>query len=150
MTATAIAAFVRLYQGATTYESWQNFFIDKTVNGYEFKSFDVGEISMNRTADEGGTTLTLPATAELLALFERALEQNWLADIVLYEFSIAGGLPIDLTGAVEVAKFLGEVVTMTTNLVELQVMLGTAMDAISGEIPGRRITTSLVGRLPTL
>ena len=27
--------------------------------------------------------------------------------------------------------------------------LGAAIDAISGEIPGRRVTTSLVGRLPT-
>ena len=120
------------------------------MSGYAFKNFDVGDVSMNRTADEGGTTLTMAARSDDLSLFERALEQNWLADITLYELDIAGGMPSDLAGAVEVAKFLGEVVTMSTNLTEIQVKLGTAMDAISGEIPGRRITTSLVGRLPTL
>ena len=38
---------------------------------------------------------------------------------------------------------------MHTDLVELSVELGAAIDAVSGDIPGRKITTSLVGRLPS-
>ena len=37
-----------------------------------------------------------------------------------------------------------------TDLAHNPVELGAAIDAVSGEIPGRKITTSLVGRLPTL
>ena len=44
-----------------------------------------------------------------------------------------------------VAQFVGEVVSMQTDLTTIEVELGAAMDAISGDIPGRKITTSLVG-----
>ena len=39
---------------------------------------------------------------------------------------------------------------MQTDLVKITAELGAAIDAITGDIPGRKITTSLVGRLPTL
>jgi len=39
---------------------------------------------------------------------------------------------------------------MQTDLTTIQAEIGAAMDAISGDIPGRKITTSLVGRLPSL
>ena len=49
-----------------------------------------------------------------------------------------------------VARFVGEVMGMQTDLVTIEAELGAAVDAISGDIPGRKITTSLVGRLPVL
>ena len=49
-----------------------------------------------------------------------------------------------------IAQFVGEVNAMQTDLTTIEVELGAAMDAISGDIPGRKITTSLVGRLPSL
>ena len=49
-----------------------------------------------------------------------------------------------------IAQFVGELMGMDTDLTRINVALGAAMDAISGDIPGRKITTSLVGRLPSL
>ena len=59
-------------------------------------------------------------------------------------------LPTGLGPATVIARFIGEVMTMHTDLIELSVELGASIDAVSGDIPGRKITTSLVGRLPSL
>lgn len=148
---TATAIFVRFYDSANVDQArWQNFFVDNTVDGYVFRSFNSSDMLMNRTADEGGLTITMPATSDYLSFFSKAIEEAYLADIVLYEMEVTSGMPTDLTTASIVGRFVGEVIAMETNLTKLAVELGTAMDAVSGEIPGRRITTSLVGRLPTL
>lgn len=148
---TATAIFIRFYDSANVDQArWQNFFVDNTVDGYVFRSFNSSDMLMNRTADEGGLTITMPATSDYLSFFSKAIEEAYLADIVLYEMEVTSGMPTDLTTASIVGRFVGEVIAMETNLTKLAVELGTAMDAVSGEIPGRRITTSLVGRLPTL
>ena len=147
---TAIAAFLQFYSGSTVHGSWQNFFIDKTVSGYVFTSFDVSEIMLNRSADEGGGKVSMAATDNHLGFLETAITNEYLARITLYEMPVSSSLPTDLSSATVVARFVGEVMGMQTDLVTIQAELGAAIDAISGEIPGRKITTSLVGRLPTL
>ena len=147
---TAIAAFLQFYSGNTVHGSWQNFFVDKTVSGYAFTSFDVSEIMLNRSADEGGVTVSMAATDNHLGFLETAISSEYLARITLYEMPVSSSLPTDLSNATVVARFVGEVMGMQTDLVTIQAEIGAAIDAISGEIPGRKITTSLVGRLPTL
>lgn len=153
---TAIAAFLRVYDHTPpagddgTRLLWQNFFIGKAVDGYTYQSFDVADIVMNRSADEGGISITLPALSIHLDFFIAAIESEQLADIRLYEMDASTSMPTDLTSAVLVSRFVGEVIALSTNLTEIQIELGAAIDAVSGEIPGRRVTTSVVGRLPTL
>ena len=147
---TAIAAFLQFYSGDTVHGSWQNFFVNKTVSGYAFTSFDVSEIMLNRSADEGGVTVSMAATDNHLGFLETAISSEYLARITLYEMPVSSSLPTDLSNATVVARFVGEVMGMQTDLVTIQAEIGAAIDAISGEIPGRKITTSLVGRLPTL
>ena len=147
---TAIAAFLQFYKDNTVYGSWQNFFVNKTVSGHIFISFDTSEIMLNRSADEGGVTISLPATSNHLGFLETAIGGEYLARITLYEMPVTSGLPTDLSNATVVAQFVGEVMGMQTDLVAIQAELGAAIDAITGDIPGRKITTSLVGRLPTL
>ena len=148
---TATAIFLRFYDSANVDQGkWQNFFVDKTIDGYVFRSFNSSDMQINRTADEGGLTITLPATANDLSFFEQGLGSGYLADIVLYEIPVTAGMPTGLTSAAIVARFVGELIGMSTDLTKLSVELGAAIDAVSGEIPGRRITTSLVGRLTTL
>ena len=147
---TAIAAFLQFYNGNTVHGSWQNFFVDKTVSGHTFVSFDTSEILINRTADEGGITLSMAATSNHLGFLETAISSEYLARITLYEMPVSSSIPTDLSSATVVARFIGEVTTMQTDLITIGAEIGAAIDAISGEIPGRKITTSLVGRLPTL
>jgi hypothetical protein len=92
----------------------------------------------------------MAATDNHLGFLETAISSEYLARITLYEMPVSTSLPTDLSNATVIAQFVGEVMGMQTDLVTIQAELGAAIDAISGDIPGRKITTSLVGRLPTL
>ena len=73
-----------------------------------------------------------------------------MIEIQLYELSLANGMPTDIGSGTQVARFVGEVIAMSCDLVTLTVELGAGIDAVSEDIPGRKFTTSLVGRLPVL
>lgn len=150
MTTYAIAARVRFYDNNVTKAQWQNFWIGSTVDGFASKSFNTSEILLNRTADEGGITLQLPTLADDIAFVLNAIEKEYLADVQLYEQKLTSEMPTSFGQMAMIARFVGEVQSMQMNLTSMTVEIGSAVDAINGEIPGRRITTSLVGRLPSL
>ena len=152
----AIAVFLRVYDHSPaagddgTRLKWQNFFVGKTIDGFLFEPFDVSDITINRTADEGGLTMQMPALALHLDFFLNSIEADRLAEVWIYEMDVTTSMPTDISGAVLVARFVGEIISLSTDLTEIQLELGASIDAVSGEIPGRRVTTSVVGRLPTL
>jgi hypothetical protein len=59
-------------------------------------------------------------------------------------------MPTDLAAGAMVARFIGEAVEMSCDLTTLSVTVGAGIDAVTEDIPGRKFTTSLVGRLPVL
>ena len=153
---TAIAAFLRVYDHSPippddgTRKLWQNFFVGKTVNGHLFEPFEISDVIMNRTADEGGISLTCSPLQQNLDFFVASMEAERLLAIELYEMTVDGEIPTDISGGMLIARFVGEIIALQTDLLSIQVEVGAAIDAVSGEIPGRRVTTSVVGRLPTL
>ena len=147
---TAIAAFLQFYSGSTIHGSWQNFFVNKNVSGHTYVNFDISEILLNRTADEGGITIKMAATDSHLSFLQTGISNEYLARVTLYEMPVSSDMPTDLSNATAIARFIGEVMGLQTDLVTIEAELGAAVDAISGDIPGRKITTSLVGRLPSL
>lgn len=155
MSSFAIAASVRFYQNTETKALWQNFWKDAPltlpgVDQYIAKSFNTSAILLNRTADEGGITLTMPALADDMAFLLTAIEKEYLADVQLFEQQLVDKIPANFEEMTLIGRFIGEVQSMQMNLSTLSLEIGSAMDAVNGEIPGRRITTSLVGRLPSL
>ena len=94
--------------------------------------------------------MRMAATDNHLGFLETAIGGEYLGRITLYEMPVSSGMPTDLSNATVIARFVGEVMGMQTDLVTIEAELGAAVDAISGDIPGRKITTSLVGRLPSL
>jgi hypothetical protein len=145
---TAIAIGLQFYKDNVNFAYWQNFWVDQNINGVVYVNFTVGDILMNRTADEGGISLSMPATKDHLDFFETAIANEYLCLVQVLEMP-AGGIN-DPAQSTVIAQFVGEVVGMQTDLTTIEVALGAAVDAISGDIPGRKITTSLVGRLPSL
>ena len=133
-----------------TRKLWQNFFVGKTVNGHLFEPFEISDVIMNRTADEGGISLTCSPLQQNLDFFVASMEAERLLAIELYEMTVDGEIPTDISGGMLIARFVGEIIALQTDLLSIQVEVGAAIDAVSGEIPGRRVTTSVVGRLPTL
>lgn len=148
---TAIAVILKFYKDGVNHAFWQNFWVNETIGPatqFAFVNFNVGDILMNRTADEGGITMSLPATKAHLNFLETAIANEYLCWVQVIEMPV--GATYDVAAGTLVAQFVGEVVSMQTDLTTIEVELGAAMDAISGDIPGRKITTSLVGRLPSL
>lgn len=146
----AIAAQVRFYSNGKTHAQWQNFWVDKTVDGFVYVCFSSTDILMNRTADEGGITLSLPSLKDHLDFLVGAIEGEYLAEVKLYEKEVSSSLPSGFGGMQLVARFIGEVQGIQMGLTTMSVTLGAGIDAVNGEIPGRKMTTSLIGRLPTL
>ena len=148
--ATALAIRVKFYQGNDVKARWQNFWMQSTIDGYSPKSFQTSEILLNRSADEGGITIRMPALADDMNFFLAAIEGEYLADVRMYEQEVTNEMPVSFGSMALVGRFVGEVQTMQMTISDLTVAVGAALDAINGDIPGRRITTSLVGRLPIL
>jgi hypothetical protein len=149
MAEVALAQFVRFYDTTGDRVKWQNFFVGEVVQGHEFRDFRATSILVNRSASEGGITIEFPALEEVLSLMDQAIAYGWLVDTKVYQLS-RGGSGWTLSGATVVAQFFGEVIGVQTDLSTLSVELGLGLDAITGQIPGRKMTSSLVGRLPTL
>jgi hypothetical protein len=153
---TAIATFLRVYDHSPvppddgTRKLWQNFFVGKTINGHTFEPFEISDVIMNRTADEGGISLTCSPLQQNLDFFVASMEAERLLQVELYEMTVDSQLPTDISGGTLIARFVGEIIALQTDLTSIEVEVGAAIDAVSGEIPGRRVTTSVVGRLPTL
>ena len=105
---TAIAVRLKFYKDGVTHGQWQNFWVDQTIDGYAFVNFNVGDILMNRTADEGGVNLSVPATLAHLQLFETAISNEHLCLIEVLEMPAGGSY--DPAQSTLVAKFVGEVV----------------------------------------
>lgn len=150
MTQLAMATTLRFFAGNTDVFKWQNFWVDKEVGGFSFHQFQTSDIYFNRTVDEGGLTLEMALTQQNLDYMEAAINEAFLIEIEIYEFNVDSGMPTDLAAGTMVARFIGEAVEMGCDLTTLSVTVGAGIDAVTEDIPGRKFTTSLVGRLPVL
>jgi hypothetical protein len=140
--AQGIASYVRFHSGGTVHAFWQNFYVGQTSHGAAFKSFDAGTAVVTRTADEASSSLRFAAEPSMIAFVEAALQGQYLVDLELY--TVDGG------GRTLVSAFLGEVVGANTDAVAITIELGLALDALTAQIPGRRMTTALIGNVPKL
>ena len=150
MTQLAIATTLRFFAGNTDVFKWQNFFVDKTVDGFAFHSFQTSDVILNRTVDEGGMSIELAMTQSNLTYMEAAINEGFLIEIQVYELPVDDGIPADLATGQIVARFVGEATEMSCDLTMITMTIGAAIDAVTEDIPGRKFTTSLVGRLPIL
>ena len=145
----SIAQRIRIYKGSTTYAQWQNYFVGKTVSNYQFQPFGVSTIQVNRSADEGGITIEGPSSTQFLNQFTKAVNDQHIVYVELLQMT-DGATATDFSSFHVVAAFTGVALTMTNNLTQTRLSIGAAINAISGDVPGRKMTSSLVGVLPTL
>ena len=150
MTQLAIATTLRFFAGNTDVFRWQNFFVDKTVDGFNYHTFQTSDVILNRTVDEGGMSIEMAMTQSNLTYMEAAINEAFLIEIEVYELSVENGMPTDLATGQLVARFVGEATEMSLDLTTISVTIGAAIDAVTEDVPGRKFTTSLVGRLPVL
>ena len=87
----------------------------------------------------------MPATKGHLDFFETAIANEYLCQNYAFEMPVP---LLTLQRRQQQCRCVcGEVMGMQTDLTTIDVALGAAIDAVSGDIPGRKITTSLVGEV---
>ena len=119
------------------------------IGNYEYQPFGVSTIQVNRSADEGGITIEGPSSTRFLNQFTRAVNGQHIVYVELLQMT-NGATATNFNNFHVVAAFTGVALTMTNNLTQTRLSVGAAINAISGDVPGRKMTSSLVGVLPTL
>ena len=149
--ARAQAQYLRIYEGAFTHRRWQNGYINSTVawagGSWSFLDFDCDGLIDGADSDEGGLSVTLPATPEAIAEVEAALALTRLVELSVYEFDELqpGATIAPLPDQVLVASHIGEVVGASGVMESLTIEIGTSLTPIGAQIPPRMFTSRLVG-----
>lgn len=143
--------FLRVFDGSTTYQRWQNHYIQQSVTlsgaTWNWLPFDVDGFTEGQTGDEGGMTVTLPGTALVIAEVEKALREARLVEISMYEFDVLedGATAGPLADQDLIASYVGEVVGAGGSFESIRLELGSSLSPVGAQVPPRTFTTRLIG-----
>ena len=147
--ARAQAQYLRIFDEATTYERWQNYYINATVvsggQSWSFLGFDVDGFTAGQTGDEGGVSVTLPATAFVMDTVADALRNGRLVELSMYEFDTLDGNDAPQAGQELIASYIGEVVGAGGPFESIRLELGSSLAPVGAQVPPRKYTSRLVG-----
>jgi len=122
---------------------FQNYAINQNINGYLFLPFSFGGAVATLQGDNLDTTLQFANKDITRSWVTEALSAVWVAKVttVLWEPS---------TGQVQrnLYQYWGSCASGGWNETAIQVNLNSVLDAIQGNIPGRRLHRWLVGSIP--
>ena len=147
--ARAQAQYLRLFNGSTTYQRWQSYYVGQAVtwNGgsWLYQQFDCDGITAGQGSTEAALSVTLPATQFVVDQVERALREAWLVELSMYEFDPTINNTMPQSAQVLVAAFTGEVVSASGTLTGITISLGSSLSPVGAQIPPRQFTTRLIG-----
>jgi hypothetical protein len=147
--ARAQAQYLSLSSGDTVYDRWQNYYVNASVvwdgGTWQWLPFDADGFVEGQTGDEGGITVTLPATALVMREVDAAIRAAWLAELQVYEFDLFDGNDAPQSGQDLVASFIGEVVGASGGFESITLELGSGLAPVGAQVPPRTCTTRLVG-----
>jgi len=147
----AQSQFLRIYDAAgITYQRWQNTYSNVIVSwdsaSWVYVGFTASGVASGFTGDEGGITLTLPATGVVVQAVDLAMEQARLFEVRTYEFDpVADGVSSPPAGQTLIATFLGEIVNASEKDFEFTLQLGSSLSPIGAQFPPRTLTNNLIG-----
>ena len=147
----AQSQFLRIYDAAgITYQRWQNTYSNVIVSwdsaSWVYVGFTASGVASGDTGDEGGITLTLPATGVVVQAVDLAMEQARLFEVRTYEFDpVADGVSSPPAGQTLIATFLGEIVNASEKDFEFTLQLGSSLSPIGAQFPPRTLTNNLIG-----
>jgi len=146
MSTIAQAQFLRIYTPAgSTLHRWQSYYTTSTVSldGGEWipQGFESSGITAGQTGDEGGVTLTLPATPRVGDAVFAAVAGQHLFELTVYQFT-----PGAFNERTIAAAFTGSIVNSSSTITALTLELGSALEPVGAQIPPRTMTTRLIGK----
>lgn len=139
-----VAQFLRIYEGATTYGRWQNFWPTYTVDQYGFGVFEVASIDSTLGGAEVTTTVTFGFDAANRDLLMAAVAAGQLVEIKLYSFTpTADGSP---PGSKTLyAQHEGQALQLSESSESMVLTVGDSLSPSRPQVPPRVYTTALVG-----
>lgn len=147
----ARSQYLRVFDVAgATYQRWQSYHAWTTVTWdgatWIYQPFQADGFTAGLTGDEGAISITAPATPLVVQVVKRALAQDHLLELRLYQFDPAGG---DITPPAEqelIATFTGQIVNASETLTEITLELGSSLSPVGAQIPPRTMATRLIGQ----
>lgn len=130
----------------------QNFYINQSVDyegkSYRFVPFSFSGVTVNRTGDNLEASLLFPNNEITRCWADSAIRQRWLVtvDVVALEADAPGEATEEKH---LVHTYIGQVVTGAWKSAQLELALGSVLDAVGADVPRRNLTQDFVGRLPS-
>ena len=141
--------YLRIFDEGGSYQLWQNYYINATVvrggDVWSFLSFDVDGFTAGQTGDEGGVSVTLPATALVMDVVADALRNARLVELTMYEFDTLEGNDAPQVDQELIASYVGEVVAAGGPLETVNLELGSSLSPVGAQVPPRKFTSRLIG-----
>jgi hypothetical protein len=150
MSSFSVAQFVAISAAdGTRLHSWQNAWIDRTVNGHTFYPVGLSSLVDATGGEFVSVAMTLPLGSDAMQLLDQGIDGRY--QVLIEEFKYDGSLDaIDPTAGVKTASFYGEVIGGSINATSAQIQVGSRLDAVEGQMPARLYTAVLVGRPPKI
>ena len=147
--ARAQSIFLRVFDDGGTYQRWQSYYLNSTVTygsaTWAYVGFDVDGFTAGQTGDEGGMSVTLPATAFNVDTVEDALRNARLVELTMYEFDTLDGNDAPQADQELIASYVGEVVGAGGPFESISMELGSSLSPVGAQVPPRKFTSRLIG-----
>ena len=141
--------YLRIFDNGGTYQRWQGYYQNATVTmdgqQWAYVGFDVDGFTAGQTGDEGGVSVTLPATAFVIDTVEDALRNARLVELSMYEFDTLDGNNAPQAGQELIASYVGEVVGAGGPFESISLELGSSLSPVGAQVPPRKYTSRLIG-----
>jgi hypothetical protein len=145
----AQSQYLRIFDNASTYLRWQNFYVNQTVTlssaSWTYFPFTADGLTAGAPGSEADLSLQMPATESAIAAFTAALNNNRLLELKVYEFDSRLSQSAPQAGQVLIASVLAEVVSMSGTLTTLTIKLGSGLAPVGAQVPPRKFTNKLIG-----
>ena len=149
MSRRAQSQFLRIFDTSTTHVRWQSYYVNQTVtldsNSWAFMPFAVNGIT--ETGASGGQALSveIPATNSVVEQVETALNLSRFVEIQIYEFDSMDDQNAPQTDQTLIAKFTGQLLSVSGNFTRLELELGSALAPVGAQVPPRKYNSYLIG-----
>jgi hypothetical protein len=149
MTNRGQSQYLRLFEGATTYQRWQNYYVNQTVTwqatSWQYFPFAVDGFVGGSSGSGNNAAIVVPATTDAVVLFEQALSGNWLCQVNMYEFSTQLTQAQPQSSQLLIGSIIGEIIRISGSFTELTITLGSSLSPVGAQVPPRKFTNALIG-----
>jgi hypothetical protein len=145
MSTQAFAHYLQL-RGTST-QSFQNYWINENVtfNGitYSFLPFGFSGVTVTRSGDNQPATLVFPNNNLSRGWIETAVTDQWVTSCQTMLID-----PANIAGGRILSTYTAQIVSGSWSEAQVELRMASVLDAVGADLPRKRLTKQLVGKLP--